>query len=84
MKHVRIIEPEAGGVDSESVMFGAAVGRVSSFNQKNGKMIVFVLGQLVHTDSLFYSQVQNQGQYKIRARLIKSGVTNHVQILQDR
>ena len=24
-------------------MFGAAAGRVSDFNQKNGKMIVFVL-----------------------------------------
>ena len=50
-------------------MFDVAAGQVSGFNQENGKMIVFVPEQLVHTDSLFYSQVQNQGQYQIRARL---------------
>ena len=33
-----------------AVMFSVAAGQVTSLNQMNGKMIVFVLEQLVHTE----------------------------------
>ena len=73
------------GLDG-GVMFSAAVGRVSEFNQKNGKIIVYLCqNNLCIHNSLFYSQV-----HKIRANIKsgldsqKSSVTNHVQILQDR
>ena len=45
-----------------AVMFGAAAGQVSSLNQMNDKMIVFVPEQLVHTElTLLYPVTQNQG-----------------------
>ena len=64
-----------------NVIFRAAAGRVSGFNQENGKMIVFRTTCAYRTHS--YSQV-----HKIRANIKsgldsdsqKSGVTNHVQI----
>ena len=53
-------------------MFGAAAGQVSSLNQMNDKMIVFVPEQLVHTElTLLYPFTQNQGQHQIRAGLTK-------------
>ena len=62
-----------------------AAGRVSGFNQENGKMIVFV-SELYSMPATLCSQV-----HKIRANIKsgldsntqKLGVTNHGQILQE-
>ena len=50
-----------------NVIFRAAAGRVSGFNQENGKMIVFVPEQLVHTELTLIARytksepISNQG-----------------------
>ena len=68
-----------------AVMFGTALGQVSSLNQMNGKMIVFVPEQLVHTElTLLYPVTQIRANIKSGLDSQKSGVANHVQILRTR